>query len=109
MKSRLLAATAVVSLAVGVCAVGAAAMIPAHIAAAVANQHGRPPLLPLATMLGESSSNGRSLRSPDAWREFAAWYAERRKAEGWDGLETVPYEGLKGVVAAMERQLAEVS
>src|SRR5580704_1932909 len=30
----------------------------------VANPHGRPPLLPLATMLGESSSNGRSLRKP---------------------------------------------
>ena len=37
MKSRLLAAAAVVSLIVGVCAVGAATMIPANIAAAVAN------------------------------------------------------------------------
>jgi predicted methyltransferase len=37
MKSRLLAATAVVSLAMGVCAVAAAPTIPANIAAAVAN------------------------------------------------------------------------
>jgi hypothetical protein len=47
-------------------------------------------------------------RSADAWKEFTAWWAERKKAEGWDGLDSVPFEGLKGVVARMERQLAEV-
>ena len=47
-------------------------------------------------------------RSSDAWKEFVAWWTERRQAEGWNGLETVPFEGLKGVVSRMERQLAEL-
>lgn len=48
-------------------------------------------------------------RSPDAWKEFLAWFTERRQAEGWDGLDTIPFEGLKGVVSRMERQLAELA
>jgi hypothetical protein len=46
--------------------------------------------------------------APEAWKEFVAWWQERKSAEGWHELSEVPFEGLKGVVARMERQLAEV-
>jgi hypothetical protein len=76
---------------------------------------GQPPPVDPAAQLDQLRSRALALQtqlqeqSSDAWKEFAAWYAERRKSEGWDGLETVPFEGLKGIVARMERTLAELS
>lgn len=48
-------------------------------------------------------------RSMDAYADWRAWYGERSRAEGWEGLDSIPFEALKGVVARLERALAEVS
>lgn len=47
------------------------------------------------------------VEAPPAWTTFAAWWQERSKEEGWKQLSDVPLESLKGVVARMERELAE--
>jgi hypothetical protein len=44
--------------------------------------------------------------APDTWRTFVAWWQERKTEAGWDTLDDVPYEALKGIVARMERDLA---
>lgn len=46
-------------------------------------------------------------RTPQAWREFVAWWQERRQREGWNTLQDVPYEALRGIVARMEELYAK--
>lgn len=41
--------------------------------------------------------------TPEAWREFVAWWQERKTEEGWQELGNVPFEGLKAVVSKMEQ------
>jgi hypothetical protein len=47
------------------------------------------------------------LQEAGRWQAVAAWYQERAKDEGWQGINTVPLEGLKSIVAYMERALAQ--
>lgn len=76
--------------------------------------NGEPPPVDPAAQLDQLRSRALALqtelqeRSPEAWQEFLAWWQERKRAEGWEGLESVPYEALKGVIARLERTAAEV-
>lgn len=45
--------------------------------------------------------------TPEAWRSFAAWWAERSREEGWTDINAVPLDSLKGVISKMERAHAE--
>lgn len=40
--------------------------------------------------------------TPEAWAQFAAWWEERRSAEGWRTLGDVPLEALSGIVERMQ-------
>lgn len=40
--------------------------------------------------------------TPEGWRQFVAWWSERKKEEGWSTLEDAPLEGLKAIIAKME-------
>jgi hypothetical protein len=43
------------------------------------------------------------------WPEFAAWWAERAKVEGWSALNDVPLEALAGVVERMGAMYAHAN
>jgi len=76
---------------------------------------GEPPPVDPTAQLDQLRSRALALQtqlqeqSGDAWTEFVNWWNERRKAEGWANLDSVPFESLKGVVAKMERTLAEAT
>ncbi|MFL5861095.1 MAG: hypothetical protein ACJ780_09980 [Solirubrobacteraceae bacterium] len=74
---------------------------------------GEPPPVDPSAQLDQLRSRAQALQAQlqeaGAWGPVAAWWQERSRNENWNGLESVPYEGLKGVVAYMERALAEAS
>ncbi len=47
--------------------------------------------------------------APGAWQEFAAWWTERKEAEGWANLSDAPIEVRRGMIARMESMLASAS
>ena len=83
--------------------------VPSEIAA------GEPPPVDPSAQFDQLKSRALALQtqlqeqSPEQWSAFLSWWQERAKAEGWSGIDAVPYEALKGVVSRMERTLAEVA
>jgi hypothetical protein len=44
-------------------------------------------------------------RAPESWTSFAAWWDERKRAEGWANITSVPTDALRGIIVKMEREL----